>query len=54
MSGEPGTLTSPFYPLPYPTDTKCTWLVSGRDDEHVQFTILDFDVEKFAYCRCVS
>ena len=50
-SGEPGIVTSPYYPLPYPTNTKCSWLVRGGDSEQVQITILEFDLEHFTYCR---
>jgi len=50
LHGEPGMITSPHYPAYYPTNTECSWLLSGKEDERVEITLLSFDVERVRYC----
>ncbi|KAL5261326.1 hypothetical protein ACHWQZ_G007127 [Mnemiopsis leidyi] len=50
LNGEPGMIVSPHYPAYYPTNTECTWLLSGGYDQRVELTLLSFDLESVRYC----
>lgn len=43
-------IISPHYPAFYPTNTECTWLLSGGYDQRVELTLLSFDIERVRYC----
>ncbi len=44
-SQEPLSLTSPNYPLPYPDQYDCTWLVEGPENLNLVFKFKDIGVE---------
>ena len=38
-------LESPDYPLPYPNDADCQWLVTADPGFTIQLTFIEYDVE---------
>ncbi|XP_058866216.1 hatching enzyme 1.2-like [Acipenser ruthenus] len=45
-----GTLTSPNYPLEYPVNTDCMWIINAPKGYKVSLTISSFDVEYSEDC----
>ena len=39
-------VTSPAYPLPYPSSQLCEWTIVAEEDEEITITIEDLDLEK--------
>ena len=39
-----GSFTSPNYPVPYPSDIKCTYHFTGQGKERIQVLFTDFDL----------
>ena len=40
-----GTLTSPYYPAPYPDGSDCTYTISQASGATITVTVLSFDIE---------
>ena len=40
-----GSFTSPGYPVNYPNDAYCTWLIQGVAGKVISVTFRDFDLE---------
>ena len=55
LSGASGTIFSPDYPYPYPSDSKCIWVISVPSGKIVKLTFQDYDLgTRFTHCRDVS
>ena len=46
-----GSFTSPRYPVNYPNDAFCTWLIQGGARKVISVTFMDFDLEDDETCR---
>ena len=46
-----GSFTSPRYPVNYPNDASCTWLIQGEAGKVISVTFTDFDLEDDETCR---
>ena len=44
LSGSSGTIFSPDYPVPYPSNSRCTWVISVPAGKIVKLTFEDFDL----------
>ena len=44
-NNQSGTLTSPYYPAPYPDGSECVYTISQANGTYITLTILDFDIE---------
>jgi len=47
-----GELTSPGYPLPFTKAGECIWKIRVNSGEHIQFQILDVDLEDAYHINC--
>ena len=45
-----GTITSPSYPKWYPSDVKCTYVISVPENQRVELKFIDLDVEGTCFC----
>lgn len=55
LSGPSGTIFSPYYPYPYPSDSKCIWVISVPSGKIVKLTFQDYYLgTRFTHCRDVS
>ena len=43
ISGLSGTIFTPDYPVPYPNDARCNWIISVRPGKRVELKFEDFD-----------
>ena len=54
MSGANGSFTSPGFPLTYPVNVKCTWIIEVSEEHQVQLTFTTFQLEKCEWCDHVE
>ncbi|KAJ4448569.1 hypothetical protein ANN_10587 [Periplaneta americana] len=45
-----GIISSPNYPLIYPNQTSCTWVINAPPKSLVKISVIDFDIEEDAKC----
>ena len=45
LSGLSGTFFTPDYPVPYPGDARCNWIISAPSGKRVKLKFEDFDLE---------
>ncbi|XP_048580963.1 tolloid-like protein 1 isoform X2 [Nematostella vectensis] len=51
VTGSRGTLTSPNFPSPYPTDVTCEWVIRVGPKQAIELTIETIDIEQSKKCR---
>ncbi|XP_078370562.1 dorsal-ventral patterning tolloid-like protein 1 isoform X1 [Oculina patagonica] len=49
LSGSSGTFFSPDYPIPYPYDARCIWIISVPAGKGVKLKFEDLDLERSSY-----
>ncbi|XP_031562170.1 tolloid-like protein 2 [Actinia tenebrosa] len=52
MSGQGGTLLSPNYPFNYPSNKRCTWVITPLKGQHLQFSTLGFHLKPSTSYSC--
>lgn len=50
LTGSGGTINSPNYPLPYPSDIECEWRIQSPSKSILKITIVDLDLEEVERC----
>ena len=52
LSGSSGTFFTPDYPVPYPNDATCIWMISVPAGKRVKLKFEDFELETvFSSCK---
>lgn len=46
-----GIISSPNYPLIYPNQSSCTWIINAPPKSLIKISIIDFDIEEDAKCN---
>jgi len=46
-----GNVSSPNYPLNYPINTECSWVLNVPAGNTIEFTLVDMDIETAVSCR---
>lgn len=51
LTGSNGSVTSPNYPGPYPTDVTCVWVISVKPSQVIELEFKSLDIEYSKKCK---